>query len=133
MKLFLDTSAFIALLNPRDQFHSRMQEYLKSLDKPLQGVTSHLVLAELLTFFSRYGSLREALAFQKRILTEPHFKVVWLDPVLHRTASDILEKFSDQRLSFTDAASFAIMKKEKLTYALAFDEDFIRAGFSKFP
>ena len=32
-----------------------------------------------------------------------------------------------------DAMSFAVMKKEKLTQAIAFDDDFIKAGFQSLP
>lgn len=131
--VFLDTSALIALLNPRDQYHPVLHRYLEEQKDPLAGVTTNLVLAELLTFFSRHGTLKEVLQFQSKISRDAHVKVVWIDQNFHESACRILEKFSDQRLSFTDAVSFAIMKREGITQALAFDDDFTRAGFQTIP
>lgn len=130
--LFVDTSAFIASLDPHDQYHPRISDYLHQGD-PLAGITSNLILAELLSFFSRHGDLRGALRFQQTLLNGPHIRVIWVDAYLHRAASLILEKFSNLHLSFTDASSFAIMRKEKLSDALAFDDDFKRAGFRVYP
>lgn len=130
--LFIDTSALIALLNKRDQHHEKISGYLKKENFP-QAITSNLILTELMTFFSRLGGLKEALAFQDHLLSLSNVKVVWMDETLHKDASLILKKFSDQRLSFTDATSFAIMRTEGLKKALAFDEDFIKAGFECVP
>ncbi|MEO5568788.1 MAG: hypothetical protein ABIR92_09860, partial [Gemmatimonadaceae bacterium] len=38
-------------------------------------------------------------------------------------------RFADQRFSLTDAVTFELMKREKLTRAFAFDADFTTAGF----
>lgn len=132
-KLFLDTSALIALLNPRDQYHKKIKQYLENTQQSLRGVTSNLVLSELMTFFSRHGSLNDVLRFQTEMLSNPHFSIIWVDKELHEVASQILKKFSDHRLSFTDASSFAIMKRERVSCALTFDEDFKRAGFESVP
>jgi predicted nucleic acid-binding protein len=131
--LFIDTSAFIALLNPRDQYHDKMREYLETLKGELRGITSNLVLGELLTFFSRHGSLKGALDLQKTLLSDPRFQVIWVDRELHELSSQILNKYSDQQISFADASSFAIMKTERIQQALTFDSDFSRAGFEVVP
>lgn len=41
-----------------------------------------------------------------------------------------LERYADQRFSLTDAVSFELMKREKLTHAFAFDPHFVTAGFA---
>lgn len=40
-----------------------------------------------------------------------------------------LERFADQRFSLTDAVSFEVMRRQRLTAAFAFDADFRTAGF----
>ena len=130
--IFIDTSALIAFLNPHDQYHERISNYIHQ-GNLLAGVTSNLVLAELLSFFSRHGDLRGVLQFQRTLLEDHAIKVIWIDSPLHRAASQTLEKFSNLHLSFTDAVSLALMKKERLTQALAFDDDFIKAGYETLP
>ena len=131
--LFLDTSALIAILNSRDQYHHTIRNYLQNRLQPPRGFTSNLILTEFLTFFARYGGLESALEFQTRFIRDAHFRVVWIGKNLHRLAGEVLKKYSDQKISFTDAVSFVIMKKRKLTTALAFDDDFRKAGFETVP
>jgi predicted nucleic acid-binding protein len=42
----------------------------------------------------------------------------------------VLARFDDQVISYTDAASFALMKTRRCTRAISFDHDFVIAGFS---
>jgi uncharacterized protein len=130
---FIDTSALIALLNPRDQYHTEMEAYLKERTEPLQGILSNLILTELLTFFSRHGDLKVVLTFQERLMADPLFELVWVDQGYHHSATQLLKKYRDQNLSFVDASSFAIMKERRLETALSFDDDFKKAGFGTLP
>ena len=41
-----------------------------------------------------------------------------------------LERFRDQRFSLTDAVSFEVVRRERLTTPFAFDRDFATAGFA---
>jgi len=45
----------------------------------------------------------------------------------------ILSKYSDQDFSYTDAVSFAIMKRQKIIKAFSFDKHFVIAGFINLP
>ena len=45
-------------------------------------------------------------------------------------ARQCLSRFSDQRIAYTDAVSFAVMKAAGLRAALMFDNDFVVAGLS---
>jgi predicted nucleic acid-binding protein len=47
----------------------------------------------------------------------------------HARARAWLARLSDQRLSYTDAVSFAVMEAARCRVALSFDEDFSVAGF----
>lgn len=131
--LFIDTSALIALHNERDQNHDKITRYLEKLETPLQGVTSNLILTEYLSYFSRHGDIKNAISFHREFVRNPEVKIVWVTSTIHEKAIRILEKFSDQKISLTDAVSFALMREEGLQTALAFDSDFIKAGFQLVP
>ena len=129
---FIDTSAFIALLDKRDQNHKNMLGFL-NVDNEFSGITSNLVLAELLTYFSGEHQLEEVIAFQESFLKDDNSKIVWIDEKAHNDAIPVMKKFKEHFLSFVDATSMSIMKKEKLTHALSFDSDFVKAGFVILP
>lgn len=42
-------------------------------------------------------------------------------------------KFADQRVSFTDCVSFALMRRHRIAKAFAFDQHFEYAGFTRWP
>jgi predicted nucleic acid-binding protein len=48
-------------------------------------------------------------------------------------AEKILEKYQYQDFSYTDAVSFAVMRKLKIGRAFAFDSHFSTAGFAVIP
>jgi predicted nucleic acid-binding protein len=48
-----------------------------------------------------------------------------------RTAIDRwIVRFADQRFSLTDAVTFELMSRERISRAFAFDSDFETAGFT---
>lgn len=64
------------------------------------------------------------------LLADPLYR--WYDvPVdlVESAVSAWLERFGDQRFSLTDAVSFELMRREKITQAFAFDEHFRIAGW----
>ena len=64
------------------------------------------------------------------LLEDPAYE--WHDaslPLIRAAVASWLERFTDQRFSLTDAVSFEVMRRQRLTTAFAFDEDFEVAGF----
>jgi len=53
------------------------------------------------------------------------------DAAGERRALEFFEKYADQKVSFTDCLSFALMKKEKLRQAFTYDQHFEYAGFQR--
>lgn len=46
---------------------------------------------------------------------------------------ELFEKYADQHVSFTDAVSFALMRRSGIETAFTFDAHFARAGFAVLP
>ena len=64
------------------------------------------------------------------LMEDPIF--IWIEvdcDTLSAATSRWLERYGDQRFSLTDAVSFEIMKRERLTVAFAFDHHFRIAGY----
>ena len=58
---------------------------------------------------------------------------VYSDERLELEAEAILDRFSDQDFSLTDAVSFALMRQRDINEAFAFDQHFAIAGFRLVP
>jgi predicted nucleic acid-binding protein len=57
------------------------------------------------------------------------FEVVWVDESTHGEAVARIETTGTRGVSLVDAVSFLIMRKRAIQSALAFDPDFVAAGF----
>jgi len=126
-----DTSALLALANPRDQYHARATDIARrffAAGGRLAGTA--LVLGELYSHLLYLMGPAAARRATVALLDDPGYE--WLDtPVslVRAAVSGWLERFADQRFSLTDAVSFEVMRRQRLTTAFAFDRDFVTAGF----
>jgi len=130
-RVAIDTGALLALASPRDQYHVRAVATARRF-VALGGrwIGSVLVLAEL------HGHMlqRRGPTVARNILTtlrqDPAYewREVTVD-LIDVANSAWLERFSDQHFSLTDAVTFALMKRERIQTAFAFDQDFVTAGY----
>ena len=130
-RAWIDTSALLALASPRDQHHKRAVALLEAHQQSgVRWVSSVLVLDEFHRAILYRAGPAAARASMAALLADPSNE--WLDvPVaLGAEATGAwLERFADQRFSLTDAVSFELMKRERLTEAFAFDRHYVVAGF----
>lgn len=134
MKLFVDTSGWMALYNPRDQFHVRARQAMMSLGgQAVQFVTTDYVLDETLTGLQTRYSGQAARQFGAWALQESNLKLEYLSEEIWQEAWGVFEKYSDQSFSFTDCTSFVLMRQLKLYEAFTFDQHFKQMGFRLWP
>jgi predicted nucleic acid-binding protein len=132
--LFVDTSAWVAIVNRRDQYHTIASEfYRKSFKEYDRLLTTNLVAAESFILLRLDCGLDIALSWWDRITTSLKVEMIYIDAELTSGAFNYLRKFKDQRFSLTDAVSFTVMEQKNIQEAFAFDVHFSVAGFIKFP
>jgi hypothetical protein len=130
VRVLVDTSALLALSHVRDQNH-RVARKLGERHTAAGGrfLGSTLVLSE---FHTHLLYLRGPLAATKALgmlLNDPQHEWQGVDAeMLGKARSNWLQRFADQAFSLTDAVSFEIMAREKVTHAFAFDRHFEIAG-----
>jgi predicted nucleic acid-binding protein len=125
--IFVDTSFFVALLDPRDNNHTRatagMEEFegRKLFD---QLLTTNNVVLETITV-ARYEVGHHLAVKAGEILYAEKLAR------LHRTTAEeeaagfeYLKRYADKEYSAVDCLSFVVMEKLGIREALAFDADF---------
>lgn len=129
-RVFLDTSAFYALEGADDVHHAEaqaIQGMLRECRLPL--FTTHDVIDETITLLGARLGVRCACRFASKVFDSRILSIVRADANLDAAALRLYERFGDQRLSFTDCLSFAVMRILGIRQAFAFDRHFEVAGF----
>ena len=125
---FIDTSFWVALGFRRDSHHEEARAIWSGPgSKGL--ITSNHVVGETWTFLQRRAGHAAAVEFIDRVEQSPRVGIVRVDEATEAEAFAWLRRRDERVYSFVDATSFALMRQQRLTEALAFDDDFTAAGF----
>jgi predicted nucleic acid-binding protein len=129
--LFLDTSGWFAALQPGDAVHAPARERLQAAARSTARlVTTSLVIAEMHAMCVRRRSALAGDPFLNLALDSGAYEVIYPDQELILAArAQWLRRFADQSFSLCDAVSFEVMRRERITSALATDRHFAIAGF----
>jgi predicted nucleic acid-binding protein len=130
-RIFTDTSYWIALIDPKDKWHSKALNLSQSLADKL--ITTDEVLSEVLTFFSGYGPyIRQSVArIVFGILTnETQIEVVEQSRDSFLSGLALYEKRLDKSYSLTDCISMQLMRVEGIDEVLTSDKHFTQEGFT---
>lgn len=133
-RLFVDSGAWLAVTDPRDQYHETARAYYRqAIEGGAQFVTTNLIVAETYALLRRRTGQRTAVKFLDLIGTSFRLSRVWSTPELEMIAEELLRKYADQDFSYVDAVSFAAMQELGLAAAFAFDHHFEVMGFVRQP
>ena len=130
-KIFVDTSAWFALVNEDDINHDLAVEWFRN--NPLPLFTTNHIFAETLTLIRMRLGHTQALAFGNMLLDSGSLQFYWTTPDEEKAAWQFFQKYSDKDFSFIDCISFSVMKGQRFKEAFAFDKHFIQAGFNAIP
>jgi predicted nucleic acid-binding protein len=130
-RVFADTYHWIALLNDRDQGHNAAKAVSQTLGQATL-VTTHEVLAEVLTYFAGHGShvRQTAAAFVRNILSDPAIAVRPQSAQSFLDGLALYEARPDKEYSLADCISMATMRQEGITEILTHDDHFAQEGFT---
>ncbi|HSB63105.1 MAG TPA: PIN domain-containing protein [Thermoanaerobaculia bacterium] len=132
--IFVDTGAFLARYVEGDQYHQIAVRAWKRLERTSGALfTSSYVVDETLTLLGRRTSYAFAAARADAIYASRVLTILRPDASDESAAVDLFRKFADQKVSFTDCVSFALMRRHRLKKAFTFDRHFAGAGFEIWP
>jgi predicted nucleic acid-binding protein len=130
----MDTGYVIALEIPNDQHHDAAVRHWEGLlDTPPNILTTSYVFSEIVTFFNGRNLHSKAVEVGERLETSPRVTLVHVDEGLFQLGWLYFQQRQDKRFSLTDCISFVLMHRMGISHALAFDSDFVQAGFQRLP
>src|ERR1035437_3944438 len=126
--IFVDTSAFYALLSAHDPSHAEAAEAWSSIQARRDAlITSSYVLLETVSLIQRRLGMQAAREFHGAFT--PLLTVAWVDSQRHARAMDALLIIGKRDLSLVDCVSFDVMRAMDVETAFAFDDHFTQQGF----
>jgi len=132
--IYIDTGAFLARYLSKDQYHGEAHAFWDSIRRKSETcVTSNFVLDETFTLLGRHTGYGFAAQRAKNIYASESLNILRPSLEDELKALGFFEKYSDQRLSFTDCVSFVLMKSQNIKRVFTFDQHFQLPGFQVFP
>lgn len=127
MKVFIDTSAFVALLVDKETDHEKVaKKYHDYRQKRAILFTSDYILDELFTRLLYYKQIdiKKNIQKLKESISAGEITVLRIDEALFEKTLEGFLKFSDHKISFTDATSYTLLKSFNLDEVFTLDDDF---------
>lgn len=137
MRIFVDTGAWLATEIKNDIHHSEAIRYKKKAEKERsQLYVNDYVLAETYTRLIYEVYLKAAFDFDglvKEGVESGAVVLLEVDSKIRERAWEELERYSDHKLSFTDATIIASFKDYNLDEIFTFDDHFKKCNLPTNP
>ena len=129
--IFIDTLYWIALFNPKDQWHQAATQTRRTLG-PFRGITTTSVLTEVANYFSAFGPAARSSVIEniRDILGDSSVETVPEQERLFYSALTLYETRLDKQYSLTDCISMVLMRERNLFEVLTHDRHFAQEGFT---
>lgn len=130
--IYVDTSAFFAIVNEDDADHKiamETWEHLIGANEKL--MCNNYVLVESIALIQRRVDMDAVSILHNDII--PFLEVEWLDESLHNAIVELILASNRRQLSFVDHASFNTMRRHGISTVFSFDDHFRQQGFNVIP
>ena len=127
-KIYVDTSAFYALIDRSDRHHQKASSlWPELLNDNISLVTTNYVVWETLGLLQKRIGFEAAILWYKDILGV--FDVWWVNADIHQRAYELWLNLGRRRLSLVDCVSFVTMHQHDIEKAFCFKPHFLDHGF----
>lgn len=129
MNIFIDTSAFYAIMSEKDENHVKATLRWNTLLDEAGSIlyTTNYIAVETNALLRNRLGMDIVRDFTHLIL--PVVTLLWIDDAIHHAATEASHSTGIAGPSLVDHSSFIIMQEHGITHALAFDEHFRQRGY----
>jgi uncharacterized protein len=132
MNIFIDTAAFLAVLNSNDQFHQSAKNiWDEILSSNVSLFSSNYIILETTTLLQHRFGIEAVRLFENDI--SPVIEIAWVDKIIHQQGMSALLVANRRNLSLVDCTSFEIMRQIGSDEVFTFDPHFREQGFKVIP
>jgi predicted nucleic acid-binding protein len=126
--VFIDTSAFYALMDRSDTYHDMAKKlWTALLDEEINLKTTNYIIIETLALLQSRLGFEAAHLYSSDILGL--VDIYWVDELKHKLAFELWLGLGRKKLSLVDCVSFITMRHYKLENVFGFDRHFDEQGF----
>ena len=126
----MDTSAYYAILNPKDAWHRDAIAIISGMAVQRANLfTTNFVIAEAHALALRRMGRNTALTLLTQI-DSSSTTVVRVEIEDELRAREIITSYVDKNFSLVDATCFAVMERLDIPAAFTFDRNFVQYGLS---
>lgn len=131
-KVFVDTAAWIALLNTSDALHQRSKQVMNQL-KQQQAflVTTEFVLLEVADALSAPFIWTRTIAFINGLRQLNVLQIIPISQALLAEGWQLYSQRLDKEWGLTDCTSFVVMAQQQIAVTFTSDHHFQQAGLIK--
>lgn len=130
--VFVDTAAWLALLNSRDVYHETANQVMSTLrQQKVQLMTTEFVLLEVADALAAPAFRQQTIQFINSLKDIPFLTIVPINKGLYDSAWELYSNRFDKEWGLTDCSSFVMMEQEEIVTAFTTDHHFVQAGFQK--
>jgi predicted nucleic acid-binding protein len=129
MNVFVDTSAFYAVLSVTDRnYEKAVSDWNRFIDdESVTLCTSNYVVVESCALIRSRLGVSAVRNFLESLI--PLTIVLWVDEKIHSAATEAMIAHGKSGPSIVDCSSFAIMRDNGIVTALSYDKHFSANGF----
>ena len=130
--IYVDTSAFYALLDRADKYHEPARAVWPALLKEdIALLTTNYVVAETVTVLQYRIGFNAANLWYRDVLGV--IDVYWVDEAVHRQAYELWMNLGRRRFSLVDCVSYVTMHQKRIEKVFGFKTNFVEQGFELLP
>ena len=129
-KVFIDTAAWLALLNIDDIWHQQAKQIrLELVKQNYIFITTEFILLEVRYALCSQSLRKNTANFLHNIYQLKSIKIITLSQELFQLGLSLYEQRLDKDWGLTDCISFVVMQREQIQEAFTSDKHFEQAGF----
>lgn len=130
--VLVDTAAWIALVNTRDQLHSRAEQTMADLRRRnVALLTTEFVLLEVSNALCTSAWREKGVKLIDGLRSLADLQIVAADTTLLAEGWQLFRGRLDKEWSLTDCTSMIVMQKKRIEQVFTSDHHFEQAGFVK--